>query len=216
MATEEECVDADCQTLTLDLGCETVAVLCRQAENCTEAGFPNPSSICEAEGLELASEEDCVDAECQTITFEIACDMTAEVLCRETEDNCSAYPTCSEGLVESDQSCLRGEESCEDVSMCNVTISCRPDITCDAAPACNDENSEYISTFACAEDEADCYGSTICGETIFCRPVALCEAAPTCAPGEQESQNPCLARESDTECYTRTTCASTVACRSME
>jgi hypothetical protein len=216
LASEEDCVDAECQTITFEIACDmTAEVLCRQAEDCTEVGFPNPSSICEAEGLELASEEDCVDAECQTITFAIACDMTAEVLCREVDDNCLAYPTCAEGLVESDQACIRGEESCEDVSMCNVTISCRSDIICDAVPTC-DENREYASAFACAEDEVDCYGSTVCGETIFCRPVELCEAAPICDLGEEESQNPCLARESDTECYTRTVCASTVACRSME
>ena len=216
IATEEQCATTECQAITFNDACGQVAeALCYQPEECMDVGYPNPASICESEGLEIATEEDCASTECQTITFEIACDQTATVLCRQAEANCLAYPSCSDSFVESDAPCRRGEEECEEVSLCGVTISCRPDFVCDAVPTCTLNTEEYASSFACEEEEDRCYGVTTCGETIFCRPITLCEAAPTCAEDEITSQDPCLARESDTECYTNTICAYTVSCRGM-
>ena len=56
---------------------------CKESDQtCEEEGYPNPDSICEQEGLVIASDEDCEDYQCSTIELEIACGEMAEVLCR--------------------------------------------------------------------------------------------------------------------------------------
>ena len=218
LATEEECADDSvvCQTITFDIACgDTATVLCKEAEECNESGYPAPGSICEGEGLEIATEEECADDSvvCQTITFDIACGNTATVLCKEPEANCLAYPSCPEGLMEYDSPCRRGEDTCVEASMCGVTIACRVAYQCDEVPTCNDQDNEYFSIYACEEGEEGCYAIETCGQTDFCRPVELCEAEPSCQDGEIQSYDACLARESLDECRTETFCSSTVVCR---
>ena len=214
LADEMECgAGIECQTIEFEIACgERATALCKADEECMEDGRVEPEVICEGEGLELATEEECMQgAECQTITTEGPCNMDFNTLCKEPEVQCLAYPTCAAGSVESTQACMRGEVECEQVTECGQTISCRPENVCDAVVTC--QNDEVQSRFACEPQETECRVDGICGETIFCRPVELCRAIPTCDEGELESEDPCLASESTEECRAVTVCSDTIICR---
>ena len=215
LATQAEC-DAGlvCQMLSATSECgEEVTALCHMPSDpeCLEDGYVPPDAICEAEGLVLATDEECEDNDvCRTITSNGPCDMIFETFCKEPEDQCLALPACSPGTVPSTP-CFRGEESCETVTMCEETISCRPELACNAAPDCDE--GEVASRFACEEGEDDCSAITMCADTIFCRPDALCRATPSCGEGEVESMEPCLATESPMACRAVSMCGTTIVCR---
>ena len=218
LATEEECSSGvDCQTLEFEIACGEIATtLCKSEDECLESGRVEPELICEGEGLVLATAEECAQgATCQTITTEGPCDLTFDTLCKEAEEQCSAYPTCAPGSVESTQTCARGELECDLVTECGQTISCRPDAVCDAEVTCLED--EVQSQFACEanelENEGACRVDSLCGQTIFCRPREFCRAIPTCVEGEIQSIEPCLATESTDECHAVTICSETIVCR---
>ncbi len=212
LATEEECEGVMCQTIAFDLPCDEVgSVLCKPVEECNAVGYPAPDSICESEGLELATEAECEDAMCRTITFDLPCDEIGSVLCKEPVDMCLAIPECSDNFAQSERACLRGEEECNTVTECGSTISCRPEVQCDAFPEC--DAGMVSSRFACEADEDSCNAASVCGSTIFCRPEELCRATPTCDEGETLSVEPCLATESVDECRAVSLCSTTIACR---
>ena len=190
---------------------ETVICVEELTPVCEEEGFPAPNSICESEGLELATEAECEDAMCRTITFDLPCDEIGSVLCKEPVDMCLAIPECSDNFAQSERACLRGEEECNTVTECGATISCRPEVQCDAFPEC--DAGMVSSRFACEADEDSCNAASICGSTIFCRPEELCRATPTCDEGETLSVEPCLATESVDECRAVSLCSTTIACR---
>jgi hypothetical protein len=120
--------------------------LCRQPDDfeCPEEIIPSSEQICEVEGLVLATEEECRQEDCQTINFSGVCGHMQTVLCREQEDQCLDFPSCPSDTLESPHACLRGEQSCTDVTLCGQTISCRPTLICDAYPTCqNDDSTRY-------------------------------------------------------------------------
>ena len=214
LGTEEDCETYSCSLVEIEVGCgEYADIICFNSDNCLESPAFPPSEACIAEGLELATAEDCAAGECQEIEYRGRCGIQETILCREPRVNCRAIPVCSEGMVESSNPCRRGEESCEEPSLCGTTITCRPELVCDAVPSCNDPFGEYASIYACENNDTDCYAVHECGSTIFCRPQTLCEAELECESNDFESLDPCLASESADECYTRTMCGTTVVCR---
>ena len=90
----------------------------------------------------------------------------------EPDVNCLAMPTCGPGQVEVEQ-CDESLESCDEVSMCGVTLFCAEegsedlpeDGVCLAAPVCA---MDEIEVEACEEEDENCYESTICEMTIYC------------------------------------------------
>ena len=122
LATQEECDEgADCETITT-LACgEEVSVLCQMVsdpDECNEVGFPSPMSLCEAEGLVFATEEECeAESSCRTLTREGPCGSSYEVLCQEvacTAPSPNAETIChGEGLVVATEQECSGEIECQ-------------------------------------------------------------------------------------------------------
>ena len=108
-ATQEECdAGAECQSIEFDTTCgDTTTALCKAESDseCMESGRIEPNLICDAEGLVLATEEECEeDMSCRTLITEGPCDLSFETLCREAECTDDGYPSpdsiCeAEGLV---------------------------------------------------------------------------------------------------------------------
>lgn len=213
LASEEECInDPTCRTITSKGPCDTeVTTLCR-VEECTDDVYPDPTSICESEGLILANDDECLsNDECQSVTFSHPCGQATPVLCKPAEILCDAYPSCPNGFIESESLCLRGEEECQLATECQRTISCRPEVNCAAIVECMPE--ELSSNIACEADEENCRADSICGSTIFCRMPEECRAAPACEEDQMQSSEPCLATESEDECRANTLCGTTIVCR---
>ena len=173
LARDSECeADDRCEEVVGLSNCEeNVRVLCKYEEhNECPGDVISADSLCAEEGLVAAEKAECNDSGlCQTIMADGPCGESLVIHCKESEDmECNVTPECGPDQVRSDASCFRGEESCEMVTMCGETITCRPSILCDAVPYCQQEY-EMPSSFVCEPEEADCYGITVCNETIFCK-----------------------------------------------
>ena len=107
-----------------------------------------------------------------------------------SEDNnsedvtCQAAPACGDEQVEV-EACEEGDESCQEVTMCEQTIYCTEDdddhdeddddheedelpgddVSCLAAPACGEGQVEVE---ACEEGDESCEEVTLCATTIYC------------------------------------------------
>ena len=212
--TREACDELpDCDSVVIREGCpDESEVFCRPAMICEEDGRVDPETICQNEGLTLADPAQCdTEATCITISTLGGCDMTYNTLCQVPLSTCDAWPTCGEGLIESEDTCRRGELSCEFAVECGYVTSCRPEAVCLALPSCAADEVE--SWFGCESDEEDCRAVEMCGQTIFCRPQNPCRGLPVCEEGTTESDDPCLATESTSVCRAHTMCGTTITCR---
>ena len=214
LTTSEACDELpDCERFVISAGCpDESEVFCRPEMTCDEDGRVDDETICQAEGLVPADHTRCdAGAPCITITTVGVCDMTYDTLCQAPPSTCDAWPSCGEGLIESEDTCRRGELGCELAVECGYITSCRPAVVCAALPSCG--AGEVESWFGCESDEDDCRAVEECGQTIFCRPQNLCRGLPSCREGETESDDPCLATESGEACRSNTMCGHTITCR---
>ena len=220
LATEAECEAGEiCEEVVGSSDCgESVTVLCKHEWEpvCVPDVITDPDILCAEEGLIAAEEGECDDDTlCQTISAMGPCGESLDILCKEPEDiQCNAAPECGPDQIRSDAPCLRGEESCETVTKCGETITCRPGILCDAVPEC-EHLYEFSSRFSCAPEETDCYGVTVCEETIFCRTPEDCSPdwEPYCEGEQVLSFDPCLSTENLDECQHISYCGVVFTCR---
>lgn len=219
LASASECVTSGfCEEVVGSSECEeTVTVWCKD-ERYAECGLDIPidlDAICAEEGLIATEEAECEDDSCQTIMTVGPCGESLVIFCQEAEEiDCNAPLECVPDQVRSDELCFRGEESCETITRCEETITCRPSILCDAVPNCEYEY-ETPSRFVCEPGEADCYAVTECNETIFCRIPQPCITnwEPSCGEEQIYSDEPCLVTESNEECQQVFECGTAYACR---
>ena len=161
---------------------------------------PSPSEICQRDGLTLATEADCTEAECQTITYETTCSGSREALCLVQEDLCFEFPPDPNEICEAEGQVLATQEECAEIECQQVTYPsecgqmgqtlCRaPDIT------------EPLSEICAERDEAQCGGDDACRWLIpepwacaepeellpnaGCFSVMWCSGDADCGEGEQ-------------------------------
>ena len=146
----------------------------------------------------------------------------------EPDVNCLAMPNCGPDQVEVEQ-CDESPESCDEVSMCGVTLFCAEegsedlpeDGVCRTAPVCA---MDELEVEACEERDESCYENTICEMTIFCTINAseeegeegeerdeemTCQAAPVCGPDQVEVES---CDEGDDSCQEVMICEQSIFC----
>ena len=228
IATTEECTDEslECETITFNIACgNTASVLCKAAEECIPESIP-PNSLCEGEGLEPATEEECSDmaVECITVNIDLGCDTIVSELCKEQEEcNESGYPApdsiCEvEGLeMANEEECANDSVVCQtitfDIACGNTaTVLCKePEANCLAYPSCPEDLIEYDSP--CRRGEDTCVEASMCGVTIACRVAYQCDEVPTCNDQDNEYFSIYACEEGEEDCYAIETCGQTDFCR---
>jgi hypothetical protein len=168
---------------------------------CMEMG-PSSTEACQREGLALATEADCVETECRTITYETTCSGSREALCLVQEDLCLEYPPDPNEICEAEGQVLATEEECAEIECQEVSSSvcgqmgqtlCRaPDITEPLPEACAERDESQCGRdnacqwlipepWACAEPEeiltnAGCFPIMNCREDADCGGGELCQS----------------------------------------
>ena len=147
----------------------------------------------------------------------------------EPDVNCLAMPSCGPGQTEVEQ-CDESTDSCDEVSMCGVTLFCADDANeglpdgavCFAEPNCA---MDEVEVETCDEGDEDCYENTVCETTIYCTVDAsededdgedtdeevevTCRAVPSCGP-DQVMVESC--DEADDSCQEVSICEQTIFC----
>ena len=164
LATEAECVDAECRIITYETPCSgpQEALCLVQGDLCLE-NPPEPSEICTAEGQVLATQEECEALECQEVTYPSACGQTGQTLCRapdlteplpeicaeRDESQCGRDNTC-QWLTPEPWACAEPEEILPHAG-CFPMINCRDNADCGEGEQC-----QQVAFAACGQSGDVC------------------------------------------------------------
>ena len=175
--------------------------------SCMEMGS-SPSEVCQGVDLTLASEAECAEAECQTITYETTCSGSLEALCLIQDNLCDEEPPDPNSICEAEGQVLATQEECAELECQEVSYPsacgqmgrtlCRiPDMVCDEegypdpGSICEQEGLIETTEEECAEVECQRLEFEVaCGEIaeVICRPPGITEPLPTLCADRDESQ----------------------------
>ena len=196
--------EQQCQTITYETSCtEEKEVQCVVNASQCDQEPPSASSICEQEGLVLASPEECESIDCREVSYPSACGEMGRTLCKESDQDCEedGYPDpnyfCEqEGMVIASEAECQEEFACSTIEFeiaCggSAEVLCRYEMSMDPLPeVCAERNEQQCAQdtnckwlvpepWACAEPE-ELLPAPGCFPMMGCRDNTECAAGEIC------------------------------------